>query len=85
VHKLEAGYSKETRTTAYILQGDKARKKKSQSCHKKKLNKPHNSGPLKGYMKIYRGDQKVPVHLIITIQKVTSYVQSVPRQSPDIH
>ena len=31
------------------------------------------------------GDQKVSVHLIITIQKVTSNVQSVPRQSPDIY
>jgi hypothetical protein len=28
---------------------------------------------------------KVSVHLIITIQKVTSNVQSVPRQSPDIY
>jgi hypothetical protein len=31
------------------------------------------------------GDQKVSVHLMITIQKVTSNVQSVPRQSPDIY
>jgi hypothetical protein len=31
-----------------------------------------------------QGDQKVSVHLIITIQKVTSNVQSVPRQSPYI-
>jgi hypothetical protein len=30
-----------------------------------------------------QGDQKVSVHLMITIQKVTSNVQSVPRQSPD--
>jgi len=30
-------------------------------------------------------DQKVSVHLMITIQKVTSNVQSVPRQSPDIY
>jgi hypothetical protein len=30
-----------------------------------------------------QGDQKVPVYLMITIQKVTSNVQSVPRQSPD--
>jgi len=28
---------------------------------------------------------KVSVHLMITIQKLTSYVQSVPRQSPDIY
>jgi hypothetical protein len=32
-----------------------------------------------------QGDQKVSVHLMITIQKVTSIVQSVPRQSPDIY
>jgi hypothetical protein len=32
-----------------------------------------------------QGDQKVSVHLMITIQKVTSNVQSVPRQSPDIY
>jgi hypothetical protein len=36
------------------------------------------------YVKI-QGDQKVFVHLMITIQKVTSNVQSVPRQSPDIY
>jgi hypothetical protein len=29
-----------------------------------------------------QGDQKVSMHLMITIQKVTSNVQSVPRQSP---
>jgi hypothetical protein len=32
-----------------------------------------------------QGDQKVSVHLMITMQKVTSNVQSVPRQSPDIY
>jgi preprotein translocase subunit Sec63 len=32
-----------------------------------------------------QGDQKVSMHLMITIQKVTSNVQSVPRQSPDIY
>jgi hypothetical protein len=32
-----------------------------------------------------QSDQKVPVHLMITIQKVTSNVQSVPSQSPDIY
>jgi hypothetical protein len=31
-----------------------------------------------------QGDQKISVHLI-TIQKVTSKVQSVPHQSPDIY
>jgi hypothetical protein len=31
------------------------------------------------------GDQKVSLHLVITVQKVTSSVQSVPRQSPDIY
>jgi len=30
-----------------------------------------------------QGDHKVSVHLMITIQKVTSNVQSVPRHSPD--
>jgi hypothetical protein len=30
-----------------------------------------------------QGDQKVSVHLMITIEKVTSNVQSVHRQSPD--
>jgi hypothetical protein len=30
-----------------------------------------------------QGDQTVSVHLMITIQKVTSNVQTVPRQSPD--
>jgi len=34
---------------------------------------------------IIQGDQKVSVHLMITIQKVTSNVQSVRRQSPDIY
>ena len=32
-----------------------------------------------------QGDQKFSVHLKITIQKVSSYVQIVPRQSPDIY
>jgi len=32
-----------------------------------------------------QGDQKFSVHLKITIQKVTSNVQNVPRQSPDIY
>jgi hypothetical protein len=31
-----------------------------------------------------QGHQKVSVHLMVTIQKVTSNVQSVPRQCPDI-
>jgi hypothetical protein len=34
---------------------------------------------------IIQGDQNISVHLMITIQKVTSNVQSVPRQSPDIY
>jgi hypothetical protein len=34
---------------------------------------------------LIQGDQKVSVHLMITIHKVTSNVQSVPRQSPDIY
>jgi hypothetical protein len=32
-----------------------------------------------------QGDQKVSVHLMSTVQKVTSNVQSVHRQSPDIY
>jgi hypothetical protein len=32
-----------------------------------------------------QGDQKISVHLMITVQKVTSNVQSVARQSPDIY
>jgi hypothetical protein len=32
-----------------------------------------------------QGDQEVCMHLMITIQKVTSNVRSVPRQSPDIY
>jgi hypothetical protein len=36
------------------------------------------------YIYIYlEGDQKVSLHLMITIHKVTSNVLSVPRQSPD--
>jgi hypothetical protein len=34
---------------------------------------------------VVQGDHKVSVHLTITIQKVTSNVQSVLRQSPDIY
>ena len=34
---------------------------------------------------IVQGDQKVSVQLMITIQKVTGNVQSVPRQSADIY
>jgi hypothetical protein len=32
-----------------------------------------------------QGDQEVLVHLMITKQEVTSNVQSVPRQSPDMY
>jgi hypothetical protein len=32
---------------------------------------------------IIQGDQNVSVHLMIIIQKVTSYFKNVPRQSPD--
>jgi hypothetical protein len=34
---------------------------------------------------ITQGDNKVSVHPMITIQKVTNNVHSVPRQSPDIY
>jgi hypothetical protein len=37
-----------------------------------------------GMSPFLQGDKKVSVHLMIKIQKVTSNVQSVPRQSPDI-
>jgi hypothetical protein len=32
-----------------------------------------------------KDDQKVSVHLMITIQKVTTNVQSIPSQSPNIN
>jgi hypothetical protein len=32
-----------------------------------------------------QGDQKVSMHLMITIQKFTSNIKSVPRESPDIY
>jgi hypothetical protein len=41
----------------------------------------HNSGK----ENVIKGDQKVSVHLMITIQKVTRNFQNVPRQSPDIY
>jgi len=34
---------------------------------------------------VLQGDQKVSVHLMFKIQKVTSNVESVLRQSPDIY
>jgi hypothetical protein len=34
---------------------------------------------------IIQGDQKVSVHLMITVQEVKSNVQSVPRQSADTY
>ena len=37
------------------------------------------------YYIIIQGDQKVTVHLMITIQEVTSNVQSVPHWSLDIY
>jgi uncharacterized protein YoxC len=36
------------------------------------------------YIQIVQSVQKVSEHLMITIQKVTSNVQSVPQLSPDI-
>jgi hypothetical protein len=36
-------------------------------------------------LRFIQGDNKVSVHVMITIQKVTCNVQSVPRQSPDIY
>ena len=32
---------------------------------------------------IIQGDKKISVHLMITIEKVTSNVQTVPHQFPD--
>jgi cytochrome b len=61
------------------------------------LNRVHTKliENIKAYVKVIhiytlfldiQGDQKVSVHVMITIQKVTSNVQSVPsRQSPDIY
>jgi hypothetical protein len=49
-------------------------------------SKEFNNSPRPAYIlnrSIIQGDQKVYVHLIITIQKFTNNVQSVPRQSPD--
>jgi hypothetical protein len=40
---------------------------------------------LHGNCAIEQGDQNIYVHLMITTQKVTIKVQSVPRQSPDIY
>jgi hypothetical protein len=34
---------------------------------------------------ILQADQNVSVHLKITVQKVTSNIQSAPRQSPEIY
>jgi hypothetical protein len=34
---------------------------------------------------VIQGDKKVSVRLMITIRKVTSNVQSISRQSPDIY
>jgi hypothetical protein len=46
--------------------------------------------PLSKENKLYNGNKyrvikKVSVHLMITIQKVTSIVQNVPCKSPDIY
>jgi hypothetical protein len=45
----------------------------------------HDGSPIVLQYYIIQNDQKVSVHLMITIQKVTINVQSVPRQSPDIY
>jgi hypothetical protein len=53
-----------------------------------------NYPPERGEGRVYKNrgskgdikcDQKVSVHMMITIHKVTSNVQSVSRQSPDIY
>jgi hypothetical protein len=40
---------------------------------------------LLGSVKVIQGDQKVNLHLMITIQNSYSNIKSVPRQSPDIY
>jgi hypothetical protein len=45
----------------------------------------YKAKPFNRHLSNIQGDQKAPVHLMITIQKVTSNVQSVPRQSPGIY
>jgi hypothetical protein len=40
---------------------------------------------IKGNVALYRVIKKVSVHLLIAKQKVTSNIQSAPRQSPDIY
>jgi hypothetical protein len=45
---------------------------------------PNHTFEYRVVISIIQGDQKVSVHLMITIQKVTSNVQIVPRQSPFI-
>jgi hypothetical protein len=37
------------------------------------------------FRNVIQGDQKVSLHLMITMHYVSSNVQSVPRQSPDIY
>jgi hypothetical protein len=46
--------------------------------HALRIHEVHENGRI--YVKI-QGDQKISVHLMITIQKVTSNVQSVPCQT----
>jgi hypothetical protein len=47
---------------------------------------PHKKKKIYIYIYIYtQGDRKVSVHLMITIQKVTSNIQSLPSHSPDIY
>jgi predicted nicotinamide N-methyase len=50
------------------------------------INVQINVDDMHRYLKYeIQGDQKVSVHLMITIQKVTNNVQRVPRQSPNIY
>jgi hypothetical protein len=44
-----------------------------------------NDGHTLSWYQLIPNYQNVSVYLMITIQKVTSNVQSVPRQSPDIY
>jgi len=51
--------------------------------NKRTIQKPNEN--LNAAQAVKQGDQKVSVHLMITIQKISSNAESVPRQSPDIY
>jgi hypothetical protein len=61
--------------------------KKFAEFKKKNALAPSDAGKpfFRNVGKFLQGDQKLSVHLMITTQKVTINVQSVPHQSPDIY